>query len=204
VAEVEYTFPYRRTVMVKVGDKVKKGQILTDGSADIDEVFEYGGEDVAKDYVISEVSKIYELQGETVSRKHIELIVKQMFSRRRIIDSGDTNLTEGMVIDEIQLTEENTEAKANGGSPAKAEKMVMGITETSLSRKSFLSAASFQHTTRVLIANSVRGASDDLTGLMENVIIGRLVPAGSGFPGSKKKAMIDALRAGDELTEEVI
>ena len=203
-SEIEYVFPYRRTVMVKVGDKVKKGQILTDGSADIDEVFEYGGEEVVKDYVISEVSKIYELQGETVSRKHIELIVKQMFSRRKITDSGDTNLTEGMIIDEIQLNEENTEAKANGGNPAKAEKMVMGITETSLSRKSFLSAASFQHTTRVLISNSVRGASDDLTGLMENVIIGRLVPAGSGFPGSPKKAMIDALRAGDELTEEVI
>jgi DNA-directed RNA polymerase subunit beta' len=203
-SEVEYTFPYRRTVMVKVGDKVKKGQLLTDGSADIDEVFEYGGEEAAKDYVISEVSKIYELQGETVSRKHIELIVKQMFSRRRITDAGDTNLTEGMVIDEIQLTEENAEAKANGGSPAKAEKMVMGITETSLSRKSFLSAASFQHTTRVLIANSVRGASDDLTGLMENVIIGRLVPAGSGFQGSPKKEMVDVLRTGDELEEEVI
>ena len=203
-SEVEYTFPYRRTVMVKVGDKVKKGQLLTDGSADIDEVFEYGGEELAKDYVISEVSKIYELQGETVARKHIELIVKQMFSRRRISDSGDTNLTEGMVVDEIQLTEENAEVKASGGSPAKAEKMVMGITETSLSRKSFLSAASFQHTTRVLISNSVRGASDDLTGLMENVIIGRLVPAGSGYPGSPKKEMVDALRGADVVGEDEI
>jgi len=202
--EVEYTFPYRRTVMVKVGDKVKKGQLLTDGSADIDEVFEYGGEEQAKDYVISEVGKIYELQGETVSRKHIELIVKQMFSRRRITEAGDTNLTEGMVIDDIQLSEENAEVKANGGAPAKAERLVMGITETSLSRKSFLSAASFQHTTRVLISNSVRGASDNLTGLMENVIIGRLVPAGSGFKGSHKKEMVDALRTGDQLEEEVI
>ncbi len=196
-AEVEYTFPYRRTTMVKVGDRVKKGQLLTDGSADIDEVFEYGGEERAKDYVITEVGKIYELQGETVSRKHIELIVKQMFSRRRIIDGGETNLTEGMVVDDIQLSEENAAAKAAGGSPAKAEKLVMGITETSLSRKSFLSAASFQHTTRVLIANAVRGADDDLTGLMENVIIGRLVPAGSGFEGSPKKAMIDALKPKD-------
>ena len=203
-SEVEYTFPYRRTVMVKVGDKVKKGQLLTDGSADIDEVFEYGGEEMAKDYVISEVSKIYELQGETVARKHIELIVKQMFSRRRISDAGDTNLTEGMVVDEIQLSEENAEVKASGGSPAKAEKMVMGITETSLSRKSFLSAASFQHTTRVLISNSVRGASDDLTGLMENVIIGRLVPAGSGYPGSPKKEMVDALRGNDVVGEDEV
>jgi DNA-directed RNA polymerase subunit beta' len=203
-SEVEYLFPYRRTVMVKVGDKVKKGQLLTDGSADIDEVFEYGGEEQAKDYVISEVGKIYELQGETVSRKHIELIVKQMFSRRRITDSGDTNLTEGMVIDDIQLSEENAEVKTTGGAPAKAERLVMGITETSLSRKSFLSAASFQHTTRVLISNSVRGASDDLTGLMENVIIGRLVPAGSGFPGSKKKEMVDALHANDPVVGEEV
>ncbi len=192
-AEVEYTFPYRRTTTVKVGDRVKKGQLLTDGSADIDEVFEFGGEERAKEYVITEVGKIYELQGETVSRKHIELIVKQMFSRRRITDGGDTNLTEGMIVDDIQLSEENSAVKASGGSTAKVTKLVMGITETSLSRKSFLSAASFQHTTRVLISNAVRGADDDLSGLMENVIIGRLVPTGSGFTGSPKKAMIDAV-----------
>lgn len=200
-SEIEYVFPYRRTTLVKVGDKVKKGDILTDGSADIDEVFEYGGEERAKEYVITEVGKIYELQGETVSRKHIELIVKQMFSRRRIADAGDTNLTEGMVVDDIQLSEENAAAKAADGSPAKAEKIVMGITETSLSRKSFLSAASFQHTTRVLIANAVRGAEDDLSGLMENVIIGRLVPAGTGFEGSPKKEMVDAV-APKEVEEE--
>ncbi|MEN9524185.1 MAG: hypothetical protein RL536_254, partial [Candidatus Parcubacteria bacterium] len=170
--EVEYTFPSRRTVLVRVGDKVKKGDLMTDGSADIDEVYEFGGEERAKDYVIGEVGKIYELQGETVSRKHIELIVKQMFSRRRVKDAGDTNLTEGMVVDDTYLAEENAVAKADGGLSAKAEKMVMGITETSLSRKSFLSAASFQHTTRVLIGNAVRGAEDNLTGLMENVIIG--------------------------------
>jgi DNA-directed RNA polymerase subunit beta' len=190
---IEYTFPYRRTTLVKVGDRIKKGTLITDGSASIDEVFEYGGEERAKDYVITEVGKIYELQGETVSRKHIEIIVKQMFSRRRVTDGGDTNLTEGMIIDEIQLSEENAAVKAAGGAPAKVEKLVMGITETSLSRKSFLSAASFQHTTRVLISNSVRGAEDDLAGLMENVIIGHLVPAGSGFPGSPKKKMIDAI-----------
>ena len=201
-SEVEYLFTYRRTTLVKVGDRVKKGDLLTDGSADIDEVFEYGGEERAKEYVISEVGKIYELQGETVSRKHIELIVKQMFSRRRITEAGDTNLTEGMVVDEVQLHDENAIAKKAGGSVAKADKIVMGITDTSLSRKSFLSAASFQHTTRVLIANSVRGAEDDLSGLMENVIIGRLVPAGTGFKGSPKKAMVDAIAPKDEYIEE--
>jgi len=201
---IEYTFPYRRTTLVKAGDRIKKGELLTDGSADIDEVFEFGGEELAKEYVIGEIGKIYELQGETVSRKHIELIVKQMFSRRRITDAGDTQLTEGMVVDDIQLTDENATAKADGGATAKAEKLVMGITETSLSRKSFLSAASFQHTTRVLIANAVRGADDDLTGLMENVIIGRLVPAGTGFEGSPKMEMIETAfpkDRGSSLTE---
>jgi DNA-directed RNA polymerase subunit beta' len=200
-SEIEYLFPYRRTTTVKVGDRVKKGQLLTDGSADIDEVYEYGGEERAKDYVITEVGKIYELQGETVSRKHIELIVKQMFSRRRVLDGGNTNLTDGMIVDDIQLGEENAIAKENGGDTAKVERLVMGITETSLTRKSFLSAASFQHTTRVLIANAVRGADDDLTGLMENVIIGRLVPAGTGFDGSPKKAMIDAMAAKRDGTQ---
>ena len=201
-AEVEYVFPYRRTVLVRVGDKIKKGDLLTDGSADIDEVFEYGGEERAKEYVITEVGKIYELQGETVSRKHIEVIVKQMFSRRRVTGSGDTNMTEGMVVDETQMQEENAVAKKAGGSVAKANKIVMGITDTSLSRKSFLSAASFQHTTRVLISNAVRGAEDDLKGLMENVIIGRLVPAGSGFEGSPKKDMVDAIKADEPQYEE--
>jgi DNA-directed RNA polymerase subunit beta' len=202
LAEVEYVFPYRRTALVSVGDRVIKGHLITDGSADIDEVYEFGGEERAKEYVISEVGKIYELQGETVSRKHIELIVKQMFSRRRVVTAGDTELTEGMIVDDIYLFEENKAVKDEGGTPAEAKKLVMGITETSLSRKSFLSAASFQHTTRVLIANAVRGAQDDLSGLMENVIIGRLVPAGSGFPGSPKKAMVDAIAAKDEVTEE--
>ncbi|MEI6304932.1 MAG: DNA-directed RNA polymerase subunit beta' [Candidatus Taylorbacteria bacterium] len=205
-SEVEYLYPYRRATTVRVGDRVTKGQLLTDGSADIDEVYEFGGEEKAKDYVITEVGKIYELQGETVSRKHIELIVKQMFSRRRVLEGGNTNLTDGMIVDDIQLGEENAIAKANGGEIAKVERLVMGITETSLTRKSFLSAASFQHTTRVLIANAVRGADDDLTGLMENVIIGRLVPAGTGFEGSPKKAMVDAMSAARDalLGEETV
>ncbi len=195
--EVEYTFTAKRIATVKVGDKVKKGDLLTDGSADIDQVFEYGGAEKAKDYVISEVGKIYELQGETVARKHIEIIVKQMFSRRKVVDSGDTILSEGTIVDDLQLQEENAKAKVSGGNGAKAVPVVMGITEVSLSRKSFLSAASFQHTTRVLINSAVRGSEDDLVGLMENVIIGRLIPAGSGFAGSPKQQMIATLKSDD-------
>jgi DNA-directed RNA polymerase subunit beta' len=191
---IEYVFSYKRIPLVKVGDSVKKGDLLTDGSADIDEMFKYAGAERAKAYVISEVGKIYELQGETVSRKHIEIIVKQMFSRRKITLGGDTNLTEGMIVDELHLQEENSKAKEKGGSAAKAEPVVMGIADVSLSRKSFLSAASFQHTTRVLINSAVRGSEDDLVGLMENIIIGRLIPAGTGFAGSPKQKMIESVQ----------
>jgi DNA-directed RNA polymerase subunit beta' len=196
-SEIELTCHFRRMPLVKVGDKVAKGDIITDGSADIDEVFAYAGGDRAKDYVITEVGKIYELQGETVARKHIEVIVRQMFSRRRIVNSGDTNFADNEILDEAQFADENIKAKDAGKELATAESVVMGITEASLTRKSFLSAASFQHTTKVLINSAVRGSQDTLRGLMENVIIGRLIPAGSGFEGSPKKIMVDAVAPKD-------
>ena len=152
--------------------------------------------------IISEVSKIYELQGETVSRKHIEIIVRQMFSRRQIVSAGDTNLTEGVIVDDIQLQEENARVKAIAGEIAKAKPIVMGIAEVSLSRKSFLSAASFQHTTKVLINSAIRGSEDNLVGLMENTIIGRLIPAGTGFAGSPKQKMIEEIQPREEFEEE--
>ncbi|MCR4334840.1 MAG: DNA-directed RNA polymerase subunit beta' [Patescibacteria group bacterium] len=188
--EIEYTVHYKRMSLVKVGDKVMKGDIITDGSADIDEVFKYGGKDKARNYVIAEVSKIYELQGETVSRKHIEVIVRQMFSRKRIKDAGNTSMSIGNIVDSYEFDIENKEAKTQGLEEAKADSVVMGITEVSLSRRSFLSAASFQHTTKILINSAIRGNSDKLDGLMENVIIGRLIPAGTGFEGSPKSEMI--------------
>ncbi len=196
--EVEYSVNYKRMPLVKVGDKVKKGDILTDGSADIDEVFKYGGKERAQNYVITEVGKIYELQGETVSRKHIEIIVRQMFSRRRVKDIGDTDFASGEIIDHSQFADENVRTKAAGGNESRADSVVMGITEVSLARKSFLSAASFQHTTRILINSAIRGNTDKLVGLMENVIIGRLIPAGSGYKGSPKNKMVEQVEK-DEL-----
>jgi DNA-directed RNA polymerase subunit beta' len=193
--EIEYSVNYKRVPLVRVGDKVKKGDIITDGSADIDEVFKYAGKERAENYVISEVGKIYELQGETVSRKHIEIIVRQMFSRRRIIDAGDTDLANDEIVDQLLLQQENARVKADGGKEAKAEPVVMGITEVSLARKSFLAAASFQHTTRILINSAIRGNEDKLHGLMENVIIGRLIPAGSGFKGSPKYDLVERIEA---------
>ncbi len=189
----EYAASYNRVILVKTGDKVKKGDIVTDGSADIDEIFLYAGRERAQEYIISEVSRIYELQGEAVSRKHMEVIVRQMFSRRRITEQGDTNLSAGDIVEHHRFQLENIRVKELDKTEAKAESVVMGITEVSLSRKSFLSAASFQHTTRVLINAAVRGNEDRLVGLMENVILGRLIPAGTGFPGSKKQKMIEAI-----------
>ena len=190
----EYAVHANRLILVKVGDKIAKGELLTDGSADIDEIFEYAGKEKTEEYIISEVSKPYELQGESVARKHIEVIIRQMFSRRIIKDPGGTTLSRGDVVEQFLLAAENAMAEERGLPEAKTESTVMGITEVSLSRKSFLSAASFQHTTRVLINSAVRGNEDKLTGLMENVILGRLIPAGTGFPGSPKQRMVERLK----------
>jgi len=192
---VEYSVPYNRMSLVKEGDKVKKGDIITDGSADIEELFKYGGKAVTENYIIKEVSKIYELQGETVSRKHIEVIVKQMFSRRRVKDPGGSSFSSGDIVDSNEIEYVNEELSKSGAEEIKSEPLVMGITEVSLSRRSFLSAASFQHTTRVLINAAIRGYEDKLIGLKENVIIGRLIPAGTGFIGSPKQKMVDEIRS---------
>ncbi|MEZ4104230.1 MAG: DNA-directed RNA polymerase subunit beta' [Candidatus Paceibacterota bacterium] len=190
---IEYEVHYRRVVAVSKGDTVRAGQIMTDGSALLPELFKYGGQEVAQEYIISEVNKIYELQGVTIARKHIELIVKQMMSRVKITSSGDSHFTVGEVVEEWIFVEANNKLKEEGKEVAKSEKLILGITETSLSRKSFLSAASFQNTTRVLINAAVKGSHDNLAGLMENVIIGKLIPAGSGFKGSKKFEMIEGM-----------
>lgn len=179
--EIEYLVPFRRIPIVKVGDKVKKGELLTDGSADIAEIFKFGDKELVEEYIIREINKVYELQSASISRKHTEIIIRQMFSRRRIKDSGETNFSNGDVVENIALIEENKRVEALGKKEAKAETIVLGITEVSLRTKSWLSAASFQNTNRVLIENAVKGGVDFLRGLKENVIIGRLIPAGTGF-----------------------
>ncbi len=183
---IEYGVHFRRVVTVTEGEAVKQGQLLTDGSVHLPDLFKYAGEQVTQEYIINETNKIYELQGVTIARKHIELIVKQMMSRVKITNVGDSHFTVGDVVEEWNFVKMNNALKEEGKEPAKADKLILGITETSLSRKSFLSAASFQNTTRVLINAAVRGSEDKLTGLMENVIIGRLIPAGTGFKGSNK------------------
>jgi DNA-directed RNA polymerase subunit beta' len=179
--EMEYIAPFRRIPIVKVGEKVVKGQLLTDGSADIAEIFKHGGKEMAEEYIIREINKVYELQSASISRKHTEIIVRQMFSRRKIKDSGETNFSVGDIVENSALIEENARVVGIGEKEAKADIIALGITEVSLRTKSWLSAASFQNTNRVLIENAIKGGVDNLRGLKENVIIGRLIPAGTGF-----------------------
>ena len=184
-AQIEYDVPFKRMSLVNVGQNVKKGDVLTDGSLDITELFKYAGVERAEEYIISEINKIYELQGATISRKHIEVIIRQMFSRSRVKDGGDTKYVAGEIVDNADLREENDRVKDEGKEEAKGELLVLGITEVSLTTRSFLSAASFQHTSRVLIDVAIKGTVDELRGLKENVIIGRLIPAGTGFGVSR-------------------
>ncbi len=191
----EYLAVYPRQVHVKIGDHVHKGQLLTDGSVDLDELFDYAGRAIVQEYIITETSKIYELQGGSVSRKHLEVVVKQMFSRSKITDSGDSDLSVGDVVEHWEFEQMVKDMEEEGKIPPKAREMVLGIKESALSRRSFLSAASFEQTTKILINASLKGSVDTLRGLKENVILGRLIPAGTGFAGSKKRAAIDVLQS---------
>ncbi|MEI7688963.1 MAG: DNA-directed RNA polymerase subunit beta' [Candidatus Nomurabacteria bacterium] len=180
--EMEYLVAFRRQPIVKVGSHVMKGALLTDGSADINEIVKFGGKEKAEEYIVDEINKVYDLQSASISRKHIEIIIRQMFSRKKIKDAGDTTFSPGEIVENIELIEENERVeKEEGGKKAEAGTIVLGITEVSLTTKSWLSAASFQNTNRVLINNAVRGGVDNLRGLKENVIIGNLIPAGTGF-----------------------
>jgi DNA-directed RNA polymerase subunit beta' len=183
---IEYAVAFSRMPLVKAGEKVSRGQIMTDGSADLDELFEYAGREAVTEYIISETSKIYELQGVTISRKHVEVIVKQMLSRVKITQANDADITAGDVLEDWEFVALTKRMVEEGQEPPKARELILGITDVALNRKSFLSSASFQHTTKILINAAVRGATDSLRGLKENVIIGRLIPAGTGFVGSKK------------------
>lgn len=177
----EYAIPFSRLIIVKKGDQVKKGTFLTDGAADIKHLFTIAGREIAQNYILNEVDKVYSVQGAVINDKHIEVISKQMFSRVKIKDEGDTRFSKGRVVENFELLEENERTKKEGGQEAVGVSLVMPISKVSLSSSSFLAAASFQDTARVLIKSAIEGREDKLRGLKENVIIGRLIPAGTGF-----------------------
>ncbi len=174
----EYTVPASSSFLIKVGDEIKKGDQISDGHIDLKEMFELRGKEAVERYVINEVQKIYFSEGASINNKHIEVIVRQMFSRIRIKDAGDApDLVVGEIIEKPRLLEINRELKRQGRTPAKGEQLLMGITQVALSTESFLSAASFQDTARVLVKAAIESRTDILRGLKENVIIGRLIPS---------------------------
>ena len=145
------------------------------------ELFKIAGSELTQRYIVNEVQKIYSLQGAPIHDKHVEIIVRQMFSRVRIKDAGETLFTPGEIIEKPHFREENKKAIREGRKPARAAQLLLGITKVALTTSSFLSAASFQETARVLINAAIEGKEDGLKGLKENVIIGRLIPAGTGY-----------------------
>lgn len=181
--QIEYDVAPRRSPLVKVGDKVVRGQVLTDGSSDIDEIYKYAGQLASEDYIVNEINKVYELQGASISRKHVEVIIKQMLGRVKIKKSGNSRFTQGEVVELSSFRIENSNMEEEGKEKAEAIPLLLGISEVALSTDSWLSSASFQNTTRVLISAAIRGQVDELKGLKENVIIGRNIPAGTGIRG---------------------
>jgi len=177
----EYVIPPQTGVWVQGDDTVERGQQLCEGQIDLKELFKLTGQEAVQRYILKEVQKIYSTQGGGLNDKHIEVIIHQMFSRVRVKDPGGTNLLEGAVTEKDIFLNENDKAKKAEKKQAVAQSLILGITKVALSTESFLSAASFQETVRVLIKASTQGRVDSLRGLKENVIIGKLIPAGTGF-----------------------
>ncbi|MFN3724612.1 MAG: DNA-directed RNA polymerase subunit beta', partial [Paracoccaceae bacterium] len=184
---VEYMIPKGKHIPVQEGDFVQKGDYIMDGNPAPHDILRILGVEALANYMIDEVQDVYRLQGVKINDKHIEVIVRQMLVKLEVLDGGDTTLLKGEQIEKIELDEENVKARNRGGREARAEPVLLGITKASLQTRSFISAASFQETTRVLTEASVQGKRDKLVGLKENVIVGRLIPAGTGGATSKVK-----------------
>jgi len=184
---LKYKIPVGLPVLVKKGDSVEKGQRLCEGDIDLQEVFRLLGEDYVKEYLLQEIQNAYISQGVTIHDKHFEVIIREMFSRKKVIDPGDTSFVPGEVISESHLLDENDKVKKNNGQEAKVKSLLLGISKIALTSDSVLSAASFQRTSKVLIEASLKGKEDLLRGLKENVLVGKLVPVGTGFKNPAKK-----------------
>ncbi|MDD3179966.1 MAG: DNA-directed RNA polymerase subunit beta' [Opitutaceae bacterium] len=185
-AEEEHLIAHGKHIIVQPGDVVHKGQHLTDGSSDPHEILEILGPSALYDFLIGQVQEVYRLQGVSINDKHIEIIIRQMLRKVRITDPGDTDWFWGEQVDRTSFLKENKRIDAAGGKSAEAEPILLGITKASLETESFISAASFQETTRVLTDASTLGKVDHLKGFKENVIMGHLIPAGTGLPTYKK------------------
>jgi DNA-directed RNA polymerase subunit beta' len=177
---VEFLIPKGKHISVHDGDVIRKGEYIIDGNPDPHDILRIQGVEALADFLVNEIQEVYRLQGVPINDKHIEVIVRQMLQKVEILEPGDTGLIKGDHLDKTEFDEENAKAEARGGRPALTQPVLLGITKASLQTRSFISAASFQETTRVLTDASVHGKTDTLEGLKENVIVGRLIPAGTG------------------------
>jgi DNA-directed RNA polymerase subunit beta' len=176
-----YLIPYGSRLKVSDGDMVEAGDELTEGSVNPHDILKIKGVHAVQSYLLREVQKVYRLQGVDINDKHIEVIIRQMLRKVKVDDPGDTHLLPGSLVDMFEFEDANAEAIKNNLQPAEGKRALLGITKASLATDSFLSAASFQETTRVLTEAAIKGKIDPLLGLKENVIIGKLIPAGTGM-----------------------
>ncbi|MSB17008.1 DNA-directed RNA polymerase subunit beta' [Finegoldia magna] len=210
--EQVYQIPYGAHIRVNEGDHVEKGEPLTEGSINPQDILRVNGAEGVRDYIIREVQKVYRLQGVDIDDKHIEIIIRQMMSKIKVEESGDSGFLSGSVVDARDFKMTNEQLIKEGKTPATGTHSLMGITKASLATESFLSAASFQETTRVLTETSIKGKVDHLIGLKENVIIGKLIPAGTGiakydrievdYDGKAEDDMIEAEKAQESNDSE--
>jgi DNA-directed RNA polymerase subunit beta' len=200
--EEEHLIPIGRHVIVFKGDLVKKGQQLTEGPMDPHEILDVCGPQELEEHLVGEVQEVYRLQGVTINDKHIEIIVRQMLRKVRITEPGDTQFLWGEQIDKLEFEAENEAVEKKGGKPAEASPVLLGITKASLETDSFLSAASFQDTTRVLTEAATRSKVDSLRGFKENVIMGHIIPAGTGFDMHRRAHLKPLVEIPDEPEPE--
>jgi DNA-directed RNA polymerase subunit beta' len=177
---VEYEVPNTTRMLIKNGDKVEAGQALTEGSLNPHNILRIQGRDATYMYLLTEVQRVYRSQGQNIHDKHFEVIIRKMMSKVQITRPGDTGNLPGDHVNRLELRKKNEALVAEGKEPGKFVEVLLGITKASLSTDSFLSAASFQHTIKVLAGAAIGGHEDPLTGLKENVILGKLIPAGTG------------------------
>ena len=204
-AVVEHTFQHGRKLRVHTGDKVKAGEALTKGNMIPHDILRICGAEALQQYLLLEVQKVYRSQNVTIDDKHIEIVIMQMIRKVQVVDTGDTEFLPGQIIDKFQFRGHNKVIETRGGKPATAEPLLLGITKASLFSDSFISAASFQETTKVLTEAALAGKEDELLGLKENVILGHLVPAGTGFKGYHQCVVekFQAVEAADAAADTV-
>ena len=200
--ERDYDIPAGTRILLTEGERIEAGDQLTEGSKNPHRILEILGKDAVTQYLLLEVQQVYRPQGQNINDKHFETIIRKMLGKVLITASGDTEMLPGELVEATIFREVNIEIEDEGGQPAKAEPVLLGITKASLNTESFLSASSFQHTIKVLAGAAIAGKEDKLLGLKENVIIGKLIPAGTGYKVRQER--IAEKKAAEALLEQEV